>query len=155
MAGQAGKEAGPDERRFAAARGPVEESDRELVRRPFLLDPALPEADAFWQAIAVAGASEQFEEEVAVMLVEGTEPLGNDPDMLAARMRGRARRAGLRVMRLAIPRRGRRGLPFEGARGFVEELTQIVGEIPRGGIPVRGPLRHRLQADPLQLPGEL
>ena len=74
---QAGQQPGLHQRRFAAARRPVDHPHRE---GEFVggLDTMFPEADAFGQAVLVPWAGEQVEEEVRILGVEGPQALGND-----------------------------------------------------------------------------
>ena len=92
---EAGEEAGLDQRRLAAAAGPVDHAHREawIVAA---LDPVLPEPDAFGQALLVAWAGQKLEEEVAVVAVERAQPLGNNGNSV---IRGRPV-----AFRLAWPR---------------------------------------------------
>ena len=67
-----------DQRRFAAARRAVDQTDRERRVGIVLLDAPLPEPEAVGQAVAVARTRQQLEEEVGVMGVEGAQALGDD-----------------------------------------------------------------------------
>ena len=80
MRGQAGQEARLQEGRFAAARRAIDQADAKGFFGVNRLDLRLPEADALGQAIAVARAGKQLEEEVGVVLVEGAQALGDDFD---------------------------------------------------------------------------
>ena len=78
MGSQSGQQPGLNQRRFPAAARSVDQSDRErLVGVPFF-DLGFPEADAVGQSLAVARAGQQLQEEVGVVTVEGTQPLGDD-----------------------------------------------------------------------------
>ena len=72
---QPGQQSRLDQRRLAAARGTVDQPDPEGQVGVDLLDPALPEPDALGQSVPVPRSGEQFQEEVGVVLVEGSQPL--------------------------------------------------------------------------------
>ena len=55
-----------DQRRFAATRWAVDQSDRERVVGIGFFDPRLPEPQAVRQTLAIAGARQQFQKEVGV-----------------------------------------------------------------------------------------
>ncbi len=67
---QPGQEAGLDQRRLAATRRAVDQSDLEGQVGVDPLDLPLPELDAIRQAIPVSRSGKQFQEEVGIMGVE-------------------------------------------------------------------------------------
>ena len=81
---QPGQQPRLDQRRLAAARGAVDQADLEGGVGVGRLDAGLPEPERIGKAVAVAGAGEQLEEEVGVVLVERPQPLGHDLDGGAA-----------------------------------------------------------------------
>ena len=94
---------------------------------------------------------------MGIVLVERPQPLGDDqngPGIGIGPSRGR--RGGSRVLgqaRWQVDRGGiGRGQP--GRRLGLEEVTQVVGQVQGCAVPIRGPLRNRLEADPLLLPGD-
>ncbi len=111
------------------------------------LDPDLPEPETLGQAIAIARAGQQLQEEVGIVLVERPQSLGDDLDRFNARGRilGGARR---RVDR------ARGGGGSAGRRLGVKKVAQVLGQVPRRAVPLRRTLRQRLLADPFQLPGD-
>ena len=88
--GQPGQQPRLDQRRLAAARGAVDQADLEGGVGVGRLDPGLPEPEALGQAVAVARAGQELEEEVGVVLVERPQALGDDLDRFT---RGSDRRA--------------------------------------------------------------
>ena len=77
---QPGQQPRLHQRRLAAARGTVDQADPEGRVGVGRLDPGLPEPEALGQAVAVARAGQQLQEEVGVVLVEGPQSLGDDLD---------------------------------------------------------------------------
>ena len=69
-----------DQRRLAAARGTVDQPDLESQVGVDLLDLSLPESDAVGQSIPVPRSGQQFQEEVGIMLIEGSQPSWDDLD---------------------------------------------------------------------------
>ena len=155
MLGQPGQQPRLDQRRLAAARGTVDQADPEGGVGVGRLDPGLPEPEALGQAVAIAGAGQELEEEVGVVLVERPQPLGDDLDggPTRGRIRGGRSRRGLQG------RAGRRGgrpagrSPARGAVGL-EEVPQVLGQVAGRAVPLRRPLGQHLLADPLQLAGD-
>ena len=156
---QPGQQPRLDQRRLAAARGAVDQADLEGGVGVGRLDAGLPEPERIGQAVAVAGAGEELEEEVGVVLVERPQPLGDDLDGGAAVGVGVGPRRG-GVRRGLQGRAGGRGGRLEGGRrgtgGGVglEEVPQVVGEVAGRAVPLRRPLGEHLLADPLQLAGD-
>ena len=77
---ETGQESRLDQRRLAAARGTVDQPHLESQVGVDLLDLALPESDAVGQSVPVPRSGKQFQEEVGIMLVEGSQPLRDDLD---------------------------------------------------------------------------
>ena len=155
--GQPGQQARLDQRRLAAARRAVDQPDLERGVGVGRFDPGLPEPEALGQAVAVAGAGQQLEEEVGVVLVERPQPLGDDldgrPVGVGPRRRGRCGVASWVEPGGGADRAGSgRGRP--GRRLGLEEVPQVLGQVAGRAVSLRRPLRQRLQADPLQLPGD-
>ena len=68
------------QRRLAAARGTVDQPDLESQVGVDLLDLPLPELDAVGQSVPVPRSGKQFQEEVGIMLIEGSQPSWDDLD---------------------------------------------------------------------------
>ncbi len=156
--GEPGQEARFHQRRLAAARRAMDQTYWERVVGVDGFDARLPEPDTGGQAVAVARAGHELEEEVGVVLVERSQTLGHDPDRGFFRIgglnwrgrRGRSRRRGRGGRRADRSRCGGRG---GDARGLGrEEVPQVLGHVAGGRVPLGRPLRHRLQADSLELP---
>ena len=77
---QPGQESRLDQRRLAAARGTVDQPHLESQVGVDLLDLSLPESDAVRQSVPVPRSGKQFQEEVGIMLIEGSQPLRDDLD---------------------------------------------------------------------------
>ena len=157
MLAQPGQQPRLDQRRLAAARGPVDQPDPEGRVGVGLLDPGLPEPEALGQAVPVPRAGQQFEEEVGVVLVEGPQPLRDDLDRppvgVGLSGGGRERRGfqGRAGRRPTVPgaarRRDRCRLRSGGSAAGLRPC-------PWRAVPLRRPLRQRLQADPFQFLGD-
>ena len=80
MLAEPGQKSRLDQRRLAAARGTVDQPDLEGQVGVDLLDLALPESDAVRQSVPVPRSGKQFQEEVGIMLIERSQPLGDDLD---------------------------------------------------------------------------
>ena len=80
MLAQPGQKPRLDQRRLAATRGTVDQPHLERQVGVDLLDLSLPEPDAVGQTIPVPRSGKQFQEEVGIMLVEGSQPLRDDLD---------------------------------------------------------------------------
>ena len=72
-----------DQRRFAAARRAVDQSNRKRLVRIGLLDTRLPEPDAVGQPIPVSWPGQQFQEEVGILGIERPQAFRDDLDCLA------------------------------------------------------------------------
>ena len=75
-----GQESRLDQRRLAATRGTVDQPHLESQVGVDLLDLSLPESDAVRQSIPVPRSGKQFQEEVGIMFIEGSQPLRDDLD---------------------------------------------------------------------------
>ena len=80
MLRQPGQKSRLDQRRLAATRGTVDQTHPKRLVGVDLLDLSLPEPDAVGQSIPVPRSGKQFQEEVGIMLVEGSQPFGDDLD---------------------------------------------------------------------------
>ena len=155
--GQPGQQARLDQRRLAAARGTVDQADPEGLVRVGRLDPGLPEPDALGQAVAVARAGQQLQEEVGVVLVERPQSLGDDLDRSVDRSRiaRRSQAEGVTSGSSRVAgRRSRSRLGDDRACAVWRKCRRSSARSRAVRVPLRRPLRQRLQADPLQLPGD-
>ena len=80
MLAQPGQQSCLDQRRLPAARGTVDQPDPEGLVGIDLLDLSLPEPDALGQSVPVPRSGQQFQEEVGIVLIEGSQPLRHDLD---------------------------------------------------------------------------
>ena len=93
LLGEAGKQPRLHQRRLAATRGTIDQTDPEGGICVGRLDPGLPEPEALGQAIAIARAGQELQEEVGIVLVERPQSLGDDLDRFTrGRILGGARR---------------------------------------------------------------
>ncbi len=142
--GQSRQQPGLDQRRFAAAAGTVDHPHRELAVRAGL-DAVLPEAQAFREAVLIARAGEQIQEEPGVVGVERSQALGNHRDPGFAFDRGRRGSRGRHwffdfhgpfedlcqlCQRLVDVRRCERLAPLGGSR--LAELLDHPGDVGPG-----------------------
>ena len=79
MLTETGQETRLEQRRLPATRGTVDQPNLESQVGVNLLDRSLPESDAVRQPIPVPRSGKQFEEEVSIMLIEGSQPFRDDP----------------------------------------------------------------------------
>ncbi len=86
--GEAGEQPGVDQRRLAAAAGPVDHAHRK-ARVVEALDPVLPEPDALRKAVLVWRARQKLQKKIAVVFVERPQPFGNNgnPRLDSSRIR--------------------------------------------------------------------
>ena len=77
---QPGQQSRLDQRDFAATRWAVDQPHPERLVGIDLLDLSLPEPDALGQSIPVPRSGKQFQEEVGIVLIEGSQPLRHDLD---------------------------------------------------------------------------
>ncbi len=105
MLRQPGQQSRLYQRRLAATRGTVDQPDPERQVGVDLLDLSLPEPDAVRQSIPVPRSGKQFQEEVGIMLVEGSQPFGHDLDRS--------------LVGVGLPGGGRRWSGFQGRSGWV------------------------------------
>ena len=155
---QPGQQPRLDQRRLAAARRAVDQADAERRVGVGRLDPGLPEPEALGQAVAVARAGQQLEEEVGVVLVERPQPLGDDLDGPAVGVGppgvvGTGVASWVETGGGADRARGGAAAAPERRVGL-EEVPQVVGHVAGRAVPLRRPLGQRLLADPLQLAGD-
>ena len=155
VVGQPRQQARLHQRRFAAARWPVDQAHGERVVGVRFLDAGLPEADAVGQAVPVARAGQQFEEEVGIVGIEGPQALRHDLDGPLVRGRRCGRGGCSRACRSRgrlHNRRDRRRTDAHrlGAGLLGQEVPQVVGHVLGRRVALRGPLRQGLQADAFQ-----
>ncbi len=93
MLAEPGQKSRLDQRRLATARGTVDQPDLERQVGVDLLDLALPELDAVGQSVSIPRSRQQFQEEIGVMLIERSQPSGDDLDrsMVGVGLPGRRR----------------------------------------------------------------
>ena len=77
---QPGQKSRLDQRRLSATRGTVDQPHLEGQVGVDLLDLSFPESDALRQSVPVPRSGKQFQEEVGILLIEGSQPLRHDPD---------------------------------------------------------------------------
>ena len=77
---QPGQKSRLHQRRLAATRGTVDQPHLEGQVGIDLLDLSLPESDAVRQSVPVPRSGKQFQEEVGIMLIEGSQPFRDDLD---------------------------------------------------------------------------
>ena len=80
-------------------------------------------------------------------ILTGADRSRTAPEWRCRRRRGRGRLGPRRSAARGNDRSGRAGVGLE-------EVPQVVGQVAGRGVPLRRPLGQRLQADPLQLPGD-
>ena len=141
------QQSGFDQGRLAATARSEDHAHREGLLRVGLLDADLPEVDALGEPVGASGAGEQFEEEIGVVLVEGSQALGDDPDLDLVPGPGGRRRRFLRILGqfLTPPRRDCR----------LERAVDQRGEIDVA-VPIQSPkaILNRPQPHP-GLPGDV
>ena len=140
VAGQPRQQARLDQRRLAAARRAVDQADAERLVRVGRLDPVLPEPQALRQAVAVARAGQELEEEVGVVLVERPQALGDDPDRAQLGSDRAEAVAGAAPFAAggtgAVADGGRRGA---ARRPSCEKVPQVIGQVAGGACIARWP----------------
>ena len=157
-----GSKPGLHQRRLAAARWPVDQPDGKRLVGVALLDLCLPKANAFGQAVAVARAGEQLEEEVGIVGIERPQTFGNDLNSsrsedaanggveraqnrrAACSSRNSALKSGLRrsaTRRAAALSSPGCPLPLAGR----QPTAQIVGHVLGGRVALRRPFRSALR----------
>ena len=153
---QPGQQARLDQRRLAAARGAVDQPDLEGGVGVGGFDPGLPEPEALGQAVAVAGAGQELQEEVGVVAVERPQALGDDLDG-----RGRRSRAARGGGAVASAGRARRRATAPGAVAGSPDAASAWRKCRRSSARSRAVLYRSdarlasiFMADPLQLPGD-
>ncbi len=145
--GQSRQESGLDQRRLAAARRAINQTDTKRLFGIGLLDPLLPEVNALGESVPVARTRQEFQEKIGVVGIERPQPFGHDLDRAAAgrqSCRDRCRRGNPLHPRHRCVDRLRLG------REVAEIVPQIVGQVFGRGEAIRGPLGERLETDSLE-----
>ena len=152
VASQSRQEARFHQRRLAAAGGTVNQPDAKTCGDIGRFDAYLPESQPLGQPVAVARAGQKLEEELSVVLVERSQPLGHNPDQRAT-ARGAQGGCGVREVR-SHARRMLEHRPAWACRHVLfEEVPQIFRQVARCAVAVGRPPGHRLEANPFELPG--
>ena len=92
---QPGQQSRLDQRRLCRNPRAVDQPNLESQVGVDLLDLSLPESDAVGQSIPVPRSGKQFQEEVGIMLIERSQPLGDDLDRSLVRVGLPGCRAGV------------------------------------------------------------
>ena len=146
-----------DQRRLAATRGSVDQPHPEGLVGVGLFDAILPEPNAVGQTVSVSWSGKQFQEEVGVVSIEGSQTFGDDLDWALVRIGSPGSdRLGCGFLGRAGGRTddARRNHGRSGSRSGLEEQAQVFRHVPGGAVPLGRPLRECLQADPFQFLGD-